>query len=119
LPPRCGASPDVRRGELYWAHLPDPIGRRPVLIVTRTGVLGVRASVTVAPITRTVRQIPSEVALDRAHGLRAASVANCDSLQTIPKASLGPRPLGRLAVPELPALDRALSYALGIRRAST
>jgi mRNA interferase MazF len=105
----------VRRGELYWARLPDPVGRRPVLIVTRTQVLGVRTSVTVAPITRTARQIPSEVALGRSHGLRAASVANCDGLQTIPKASLGRRPIGRLSVTELLGLDRALRYALGIR----
>ncbi len=105
----------MRRGELYWAHLPDPIGRRPVLIVTRTGVLGVRTSVTVAPITRTIRRIASEVALGRAHGLRAPSVANCAPLQTIPKASLGRRPMGRLTAPELPALDRSLRYALGIR----
>ena len=107
----------VRRGELYWAHLPDPIGRRPVLIVTRTEVLGVRTSVTVAPITRTVRRIPSEVALDRSHGLRAASVANCDSLQTIQKVSLGQRPMGQLADREFLTLDRALRYALGIRSA--
>jgi mRNA interferase MazF len=108
----------VRRGELYWAHLPDPIGRRPVLIVTRTEMLGVRASVTVAPITRTIRRIPSEVALDRSHGLRIPSVANCDSLQTIPKSTLGRRPMGRLAVRELLVLDRALCYALGIRSAN-
>ena len=105
----------MRRGELYWAHLPDPVGRRPVLVVTRTQVLGVRTSVTVAPITRTVRRIPSEIALGRSHGLRAASVANCDGLQTIPKASLGRRPIGRLSVTELLGLDRALRYALGIR----
>jgi mRNA interferase MazF len=86
-----------------------------VLIVTRTGVLGARTSVTVAPVTRTVRQIPSEVALGRPYGLRVASVANCDSLQTIPRASLGNRPIGNLATDELPALDRALRYALGIR----
>lgn len=108
----------MRRGELYWAHLPDPIGRRPVLIVTRTEVLGVRTAVTVAPVTRTIRRIPGEVALDRSHGLRGTSVANCDSLQTIPKASLSRRPIGQLAVRELLALDRALRYALGIRSAS-
>jgi mRNA interferase MazF len=71
--------------------------------------------VTVAPITRTVRGIASEVALDRRHGLRAASVAACDSLQTIATDALGRRPLGRLSPDELPALDRALRYALGIR----
>lgn len=78
-------------------------------------MLGVRTSVTVAPVTRTVRAIPSELPLARGHGLRGASVANCDTLQTIPKASLGPRPIGRLTPLELVELDEALRYALGIR----
>jgi mRNA interferase MazF len=68
----------------------------------------------VAPVTRTIRGIRSEVTLGRAHGLRVACVANCDNLQTIPKASIGPRPLGRLPVSELVTLDRALRFALGI-----
>ena len=105
----------MRRGELYWARLPKPAGRRPVLVVTRTGVLGVRTSVTVAPVTRTIRAIPSELPVGRRHGLRAASVANCDTLQTVPTALLGPRPIGRLTPLELVALDGALRYALGIR----
>jgi mRNA interferase MazF len=105
----------VRRGEIYWAALPPPSGRRAVLVVTRTGVLGVRTSVTVAPVTRTIRGIPSELPLGRAHGLRAASVAGCDTLQTIPKALLGPRPIGRLTPLELVELDAAIRYALGIR----
>ncbi len=104
----------MRRGELYWARLPAPVGRGPVLIVTRTAVLDVRTSVTVAPVTRTVRGIASELPVGRDHGLRAASVATCDSLQTIPKALLGRRAAGRLSPPELVELDRALRYALGI-----
>jgi mRNA interferase MazF len=83
--------------------------------VTRTAVLGVRTSVTIAPVTRTIRGIPSELALGRPHGLRSASVANCDTLQTIPKTMLGRRPIGSLSPRELPELDRALRYALGIR----
>jgi mRNA interferase MazF len=106
----------VRRGDVYWAALLPPSGRRPVLVVTRTGVLGVRTSVTVAPVTRTIRTIPSELPLGRRHGLRAMSVANCDSLQTVPKALLGPRPIGRLTPLELIELDAALRYSLGIRR---
>ena len=105
----------MRRGELYWARLPPPSGRRPVLIVTRTGVLDVRTSITVAPVTRTIRAIPSEFPVGRRHGLRANSVVNCDSLQTIPKALLGRRPIGRLTPLDLVALDGALRYALGIR----
>jgi mRNA interferase MazF len=86
-----------------------------VLLVTRTPAIAVRTAVTVAPITRTVRGIKSEVPLDRAHGLHARSVANCDSLQTIPQDALRRRPVGRLTDEELPALDRALRFALGIR----
>ena len=70
---------------------------------------------TVAPITRTVRGIASEVPLGRTHGLRARSVANCDSLQTIPRDALHRRAVGRLDADELPTLDRALRFALGIR----
>lgn len=86
-----------------------------MLLVTRTPAIAVRTAVTVAPITRTVRGIMSEVPLDRTNGLRARSVANCDSLQTIPQDALRRRPVGRLADDELPALDRALRFALGIR----
>jgi mRNA interferase MazF len=105
----------VQRGEIYLATLPEAVGRRPVLLVTRTPAIAVRTAVTVAPVTRTVRGIQSELPLGRSHGLRARSVANCDSLQTIPKHLLRRRPLGRLTTDELPALDRALRYALGIR----
>jgi mRNA interferase MazF len=105
----------VRRGEIYVASLPEPVGRRPVLLVTRSSAIEVRTAVTVAPITRTVRGIASELPLGRTHGLRTRSVANCDSLQTIPKDALRRRPLGRLGADELPALDRALSYALGMK----
>jgi mRNA interferase MazF len=83
--------------------------------VSRDATLTVRSRVTVAPVTRTIRGIRSELALGRSHGLRAVSVANCDNLQTIPKTVLGPRPIGTLPAPELVALDRALRYALGIR----
>jgi mRNA interferase MazF len=84
-------------------------------VVTRSAAIGVRTAVTIVPVTRTVRGIASEIPLGRSHGLRARSVANCDSLQTIPKAALRARPIGRLTVNELPDLDRALRYALGIR----
>jgi mRNA interferase MazF len=104
----------VRRGEVYVATLPASVGRRPVVLVTRTAAIRVRTAVTVAPITRTIRGIRSEVPLGRDHGLRARSVANCDSLQTIPKQALNARPLGRLAPDDVMVLDRALRFALQI-----
>jgi mRNA interferase MazF len=104
----------VRRGEIYVAKLPEPAGRRPVLIVTRTPAISRRTLVTVAPVTRTIRDLASEVPLGRRHGLRSSSVANCDSLQTIDKGHLSKRPIGQLAAPDLATLDHALRFALGI-----
>lgn len=105
----------MRRGQIYYARLPPPVGRRPVLLVTRSVAIPVRSAVTVAPITRTIRGIASEVPLGPGHGLRAPSVANCDSLQTIPKAALSRKPVGELDRSELQALDVSLRFALGIR----
>jgi mRNA interferase MazF len=103
-----------RRGDIYLAALPEPVGRRPVLLVTRSAAIEVRTAVTVAPITRTIRGIPSELPLGTGHGLRKDSVANCDSLQTIPMDALRRR-LGSLSPDDLASLDRALRFALEIR----
>ena len=111
----AGALTSVQRGDIHLADLPPPLGSRPVLLVTRTAAITVRTEVTVAPVTRTIRDIASEVPLGRTHGLKQRSVANCDSLQTIPKSALRRRPLGRLTADELPVLDRALRFSLGIR----
>jgi mRNA interferase MazF len=104
----------LERGDIRVASLPRPAGRRPVLVVTRSAALLVRSSVTVAPITRTIRGIASEVRLGPEQGLRTSSVANCDSLMTIPKDLLGRRTVGTLGPDDLVRLDRALRYALGI-----
>jgi mRNA interferase MazF len=103
-----------RRGDIYLAALPEPVGRRPVLLVTRSAAIDIRRAVTVAPITRTIRRIPSQLPLGTRHGLRDDSVANCDSLHTIPKDALWRR-LGSLAPDDLATLDRALIFALEIR----
>jgi mRNA interferase MazF len=57
------------RGEVWWADLPLPIGRRPVLILTRSSAVPTRNQVVVAQITRTVHNLPSEVALARSDGM--------------------------------------------------
>ena len=75
----------MKRGEVWWADLPAPIGRRPVLIVTRSAVVPHRNQLVVAEITRTVRQIASEVPLSAADGMAKDCVVNCDVLLTVPK----------------------------------
>jgi mRNA interferase MazF len=104
----------VRRGELYWAHLPGPYGRRPVLVISRSASLRARTRVTVAPVTSTERGIASEVPVGKRQGVRGGSVITCDNMQTILQARLDPEPIGRLSVPKIIELDRALRFALGI-----
>ena len=74
----------------------------------------IRTLVTIAPVTKTIRRIASEVPLGSEQGLRARCVANCDSLKTVSKRRLTKR-IGSLDSHKLVALDDALRYALGIR----
>lgn len=79
----------MKRGEVRWYRFTHPDKRRPVLILTRDSVLGYLGEVTVAPITTTVRQIPSEVVLSREDGMPRDCAVNCDHLQTVAKGKLG------------------------------
>lgn len=88
--------------------------RRPVVIVSRDDVRGVRSKATVAWVTTTIRSVPSEVALDHRDGLREASVVNCDELATINKSELVRR-IGKLSEPRLADLEQALHFALQLR----
>jgi len=103
----------VRRGEVWWANLPAPAGRRPVLLLTRDSAYAVRTSVTVAPITRTVRSIPVEVPLDQADGMPSACVVNCDDLLTIPQRLL-PSRITALTPAKMQAVAVAIAFALDL-----
>lgn len=94
-----------RRGEIWWAEAEDK--RRPVLVVTRSDAIPVLTWVVVAPVTRSVRQIPTEVALGSAHGLSEESVASFDNLQPIRRSFLTER-VGSLGVEEIGEVCRAL-----------
>lgn len=97
--------------EIRWAHLPTPIGRRPVLLLTRTPAYSYLNKVVVAEITTTLRGIPQEVTLGRAEGLLRASVANLDNVHVIPRAIVGDR-IGQLPARREREVKRALGYAL-------
>ena len=104
----------VARGEVYWADLGPPAGRRPVCVLTRDAAIEVLHAVTCAPITRTIRGIASEVEVGPESGLPEDGVISCDNLITIPKVSLDPGPVGALDLRQRIAVDRALRYALDI-----
>lgn len=84
----------MRRGELWWGESPDEKGR-PYLVVSRDAANEAMRRVLVAPITRTIRNIPSELAVGRDEGLPVESVASFDNLQPFPTSMLTRR-LGRL-----------------------
>jgi len=103
----------MRRGEVWWAELPQPAGRRPVLLLSRNEAYEVRELVTVAPLTTRARRIPSEVGLDKRDGLPRACVANLDTMTTIPKATLSAR-IATLDPVKLADVARAIRFALGL-----
>ena len=78
----------MRRGEVWWASLPAPAGRRPVLLLSRDSMPRGRGEITVAYCTTNVRNQPVEVRLTAADGMPAACVVNLDSINTIPKSCL-------------------------------
>ena len=74
----------MERGEVWWANLPAPAGRRPVVLLSCNVAYAVRTSVTVAPVTQTIRGISSEVPLGRSDGMPRRCVVNLDDVLTIP-----------------------------------
>jgi mRNA interferase MazF len=103
----------MRRGEVWWADLPKPAGRRPVVLLSRNEAYAVRELVIVAPLTTRLRGIPSEVRLDRRDGLPRRCAANLDTITTIPKRVLSSR-IAALDLPKIHAIDRAARFALGL-----
>ena len=105
----------MRRGEIWWAELDPPAGKRPVLLLSRNEAYSVRSLVIVAPVTTRIRSIPSEVPLGPADGLPQDCVVNLDTITTIPKDCLRNR-LTVLNVKKLREVETAVCFALGIER---
>jgi len=103
----------MKKGEIWWARLPPPAGRRPVLLLSRNEAYAVRTAVTVAPLTTTVRGIPVEVPLAEEDGVPRRCAVNLDSILTIPMAYLEER-ITRLSPAKLEEVHRALFFALDL-----
>jgi mRNA interferase MazF len=101
----------VTRGEIWFAEVGRK--RRPVLVLTRPEVIEVRALVTVAEITSSIRNIAAEVEFDHEDvGLDQPSVINCDGLHTITKVSLTTY-AGSVGDDAMDRICAAVGYALG------
>jgi mRNA interferase MazF len=102
----------VNRGDVCWYTFKAPDKKRPVLILSRDSAIGVLNSVTIAPITSTIRSIPTEVVLTEDDGLPNTCAANFDNLQTVLKSNIGDR-IARLTTQKMREAAAAVSFALG------
>ncbi|MGH9054499.1 MAG: type II toxin-antitoxin system PemK/MazF family toxin [Acidimicrobiales bacterium] len=76
-----------RRGEVWWGQIED-VGRRPFLVMTRSAAIPVLSSVLAAPVTRTIRSIPTELLLGPEDGMPTECAASFDNLRVVPKTYL-------------------------------
>jgi mRNA interferase MazF len=102
----------LERGEVRLVRFAPPDKQRPVLILTRASAIGYLSRVTVAPITSTIRGVPSEVALGPEDGMKAPCVVNLHNLVTVAQSAIGRR-LVQLPSPRMREVCRSLIFALG------
>jgi mRNA-degrading endonuclease toxin of MazEF toxin-antitoxin module len=102
----------LKQYELWWASLPQPAGRRPVLLLSRDAAYQYLNKFTAIEITTTIRHMAMEVPLGKAEGLSKPCVANCDNIRTVSRSALVKR-IGQLAPARRDEAKRAVGHALG------
>jgi len=103
----------MKRGEIRWYKFKAPDKNRPVLILTRDSVLEYLGEVTVAPITSTVRDIPSEVFLSKQDGMTRDCAINFDHIQTVSKGKISSL-ITELSADKLEKVCKAIQFALDL-----
>lgn len=102
----------MKRGEIRWYRFASPDKRRPVVILTRDSAIEYLSEVTIAPVTSTIRDIPSEVMLSQEDGMPRDCAANLDHIQTVSKSRVGAL-ITTLRSGRVDELRKALLFALG------
>jgi mRNA interferase MazF len=100
----------VRQYEIWWAALPMPAGRRPVMLLSRNDSYDYLNKFVVAEVTTTVRNIPVEVRLGTREGMTKPCVVNCDNLRTVSREALTRR-ISSLPATRHHEIKRAVGYA--------
>ncbi len=103
----------MKRCEVWWAELPPPIGRRPVVLLSRDEAYAVRNAVTVAEVTTAIRNIPVEVPIGQEDGLPKRCVVNLDTIVTVRKELLKER-ITLLSSEKIKEINDAIRFALDI-----
>jgi mRNA interferase MazF len=102
----------IARGDIRLYQFAPPDKRRPVVVLTRDSAIAYLSTVTVAPITSTVRGVPSEVALSEEDGMKAPCAVNLHNAVTVSQERLGKR-VARLGSLRMTELCAALRFSLG------
>ena len=103
----------MKRGEVRWYKFKHPDKKRPVVILTRNSILEYLGEVTIAPVTSTIRDIPSEVLLSRLDGMHNDCAINCDHIQTVSKSNVGSM-ITSLSREKLSEVRDAINFALNL-----
>jgi mRNA interferase MazF len=103
----------MKRGEIRWYKFKSPDKKRPVLILTRNSILEYLGEVTIAPITSTIRDIPSEVLLSKSDRMPRDCVINFDHIQTVSKNKIGSL-IAVLSTERLEEVREALLFSLDL-----
>ena len=102
----------LSRGDVHLCTFPAPDKPRPVLLLTRDNAIGHLSTVTIAPITSTIRGVPSEVVLDIDDGMKAPCAVNLHNAVTVSQQRLGRR-VARLGERRMNEVCLALRFSLG------
>ena len=106
----------INRGDVRLYQFAPPDKHRPVVVLTRNSAIGYLTTVTVAPITTTIRGVPSEVLLGEEDGMKAVCAVNLHNPVTVSQAGLGRR-LAQLNPLRMGQICAALRFALGCDQA--
>jgi mRNA interferase MazF len=104
----------MNRGEVRWYKFNPPDKKRPVVLLTRDSIIEYLGEVTIAPITSTIRDIPSEVFLSKSDGMSVDCAVNCDHIQTVSKNKIGSLII-KLSSTKLDELKKAIHFALNVQ----
>lgn len=103
----------MKRGEIRWYKFDPPDKRRPVVILTRDSILEYLGEITVAPVTSTIRDVPTQILLSEQDGMSRDCAINCDHVQTVAKGKIGPT-ISTLSADKMEEVRQAIAFALDL-----
>ncbi len=105
----------MERGEICWYKFKSPDKQRPIVILSRNSAINYLGEITIAPITSTIRSIPTEVVLDEKDGMKNICAVNLDHIQTVSKLHIGAF-ITKLSASRMLQINSAIAFALEIDR---